>query len=267
MIDLRFSVFDFLCRYNYEVKTIIFLVILLWEIQMKLLLVEDEDDVASALGRGLKQNGYPVDIAENGNKALELVEINNYDLMVLDLNLPDIDGLDVCRFARSHRPALLILILTARSELADVITGLDNGADDYLIKPFHFQEILARIRALLRRDMRCREPLIKIKDISLDSVERVVWKADRRIQLTRKEFGILEYLMRHPGEVISQEELLEHVWDSTTDEFSNTVRVHIQSLREKLDDNIAEPQYIETIIGSGYSFTRSDENPGENEKD
>lgn len=235
------------------------------ETQMKLLIVEDEKDVASALSRGLKRSGYSVDTAENGNSAKEYLEIYGYDLMVLDLNLPDIDGMDVCRFARKQYPPLLILILTARGELKDIVVGLDSGADDYLIKPFHLQEILARIRALLRRDMRCRDPLIKIKDISLDPVERVVWKSDRRIQLTRKEFGVLEYLMRHPGEVISQEELLEHVWDSDRDTFSNTVRVHIQSLRGKLENISAEPEYISTIVGSGYCFLQSDEKLKKNE--
>jgi len=231
---------------------------------MKLLIVEDEKDVASALSRGLKRSGYSVDTAENGNSAIEYLGVYRYDLMVLDLNLPDIDGMDVCRFARKQYPPLLILILTARGELKDIVVGLDSGADDYLIKPFHLQEILARIRALLRRDMRCRDPLIKIKDISLDPVERVVWKQDHRIQLTRKEFGVLEYLMRHPGEVINQE-LLEHVWDSDRDEFSNTVRVHIQSLRGKLGENSAEPEYITTIVGSGYCFLQPDEKLKKNE--
>jgi len=235
------------------------------ETLMKLLIVEDEKDVASALSRGLKRSGYSVDTAENGNSAIEYLGVYGYDLMVLDLNLPDIDGMDVCRFARKQYPPLLILILTARGEQKDIVVGLDNGADDYLIKPFHLQEILARIRALLRRDMRCRDPLIKIIDISLDPVERVVWKADRRIQLTRKEFGVLEYLMRHPGEVISQEELLEHVWDSDKDGFSNTVRVHIQSLRGKLGDNSTEPEYIMTIVGSGYCFLQPDEKLKKNE--
>ncbi|HEY4693832.1 MAG TPA: response regulator transcription factor [Bellilinea sp.] len=226
---------------------------------MKLLVVEDEKDVASALCRGLTRNGYAIDIAENGNKALDLLETNNYDLMVLDLILPDVDGLDICRLAHIKQPLLLILILSARGKQKDIITGLDNGADDYLIKPFHLQELLARIRALLRRDMRAREQILKIRDISLDSVEKVIWKADHRIRLTRKEFGILEYLMRHPNEVISQEELLEHVWGSSTNIFSNTIRVHIQSLREKLDDNSENSKYIATIIGAGYSFIRSDE--------
>ncbi len=233
---------------------------------MKLLVVEDEKDVAIALCRGLTRNGYAVDIAENGNKALDLLETNNYDLMVLDLNLPDMDGLDICRLAHGKQPLLLILILTARGKQKDIVTGLDIGADDYLIKPFHLQEILARIRALLRRDTHTRAPILKIRDISLDSVEKVVWKADHRIRLTRKEFGILEYLMRHPNEVISQEELLEHVWGSSTNIFSNTIRVHIQSLREKLDDNSEKSKYIATIIGTGYSFIRSDEYLIENEE-
>lgn len=226
---------------------------------MKILIVEDDKDVSTALNRGLRQGGYAVDTAENGNSAIEYLVSNFYDLMVLDLNLPDMDGLDVCRFAREHSLSLLILILTARGELKDIVTGLDIGADDYLNKPFHLQEILARTRALLRRDMRCRDPLIKIKDISLDPIERVVWKSDRRIQLTRKEFGVLEYLMRHPGEVISQEELLEHVWDSERNEFSNTVRVHVQSIRGKLGDNGTEPKYIWTVVGSGYRFIKPNE--------
>ena len=142
---------------------------------------------------------------------------------------------------------------------------MDNGADDYLIKPFHLQELLARIRALLRRDMRVREPILKLQNISLDPVEKVVWKSAHRIQLTRKEFGILEYLMRHPNEVISQEELLEHVWGTMTNVFSNTVRVHIQSLREKLEDNSATPRYIETIIGTGYRFISLEHKSNEGE--
>jgi DNA-binding response OmpR family regulator len=236
---------------------------------MRLLVVEDEKDVANALLLGLTRNGYAVDVAENGKKALEALAVNDYDLLVLDLNLPDMDGLDICRLAREKHPPLLILILTARGKQKDVVTGLDNGADDYLIKPFHLQELLARIRALLRRDMRVREPILKLQDISLDPVEKVVWKSDRRIQLTRKEFGILEYLLRHPNEVISQEELLEHVWGTMTNIFSNTVRVHIQSLREKLEDNSAMPRYIETIIGTGYRFISLEHgsNEGESQKE
>jgi len=223
---------------------------------MRLLVVEDEKDVANALHIGLSRDGYAVDVVENGNKALEALAVNDYDLLVLDLNLPDMDGLDICRLAREKHPPLLILILTARGKRKDIVTGLNNGADDYLIKPFHLQELLARIRALLRRDLRSRKPILRIREISLDPVEKVVWKSDRRIQLTRKEFGILEYLMRHPNEVISQEELLEHVWGTMTNVFSNTVRVHIQSLREKLEDDSTTPNYIETVIGTGYRFVQ-----------
>lgn len=232
---------------------------------MKLLVVEDEKDVASALHIGLSRDGYVVDVAENGNKALEALTFNDYDLLLLDLNLPDMDGLDICRSAREKHPPLLILILTARGKQKDIVTGLDNGADDYLVKPFHLQELLARIRALLRRDLHTREPILRVQEISLDSVEKVVWKSDHRVQLTRKEFGILEYLMRHPNEVISQEELLEHVWGTITNVFSNTVRVHIQSLREKLEDNSATPRYIETIIGTGYRLISLEHGSNEGE--
>lgn len=232
---------------------------------MRLLVVEDEKDVADALHVGLSRNGYAVDVANNGNKALDALVVNEYDLLVLDLNLPDMEGLDICRSAREKHPPLLILILTARGKQKDIITGLDNGADDYLLKPFHLQELLARIRALLRRDLRAREPILRVKEISLDQVEKVVWKSDHRIQLTRKEFGILEYLMRHPNEVISQEALLEHVWGTMANVFSNTVRVHIQSLREKLEDNSATPRYIETIIGTGYRFISLEHGSNEGE--
>jgi DNA-binding response OmpR family regulator len=143
--------------------------------------------------------------------------------------------------------------------LKDIVSGLDNGADDYLTKPFHLQVILARIRALLRRDLRCRDPLIKIKDICLDPAERVVWKAGHHLELTRKEFSILEYLMRHPGEVISQEDLLEHVWSAYTNPLSNTIRVHIQSLRRKLGNESNSQQYIATVIGGGYRFMKPED--------
>jgi len=223
---------------------------------MKILIVEDEEDVAFPLRKGLMRGGYSADVAKDGESAIEFLVVNEYDLMILDLNLPDVDGISICQFARKKHPQLLILMLTARGELEDIVAGLDSGADDYLIKPFRFEELLARIRALLRRDLRCREPLIKIKDISLDPIERVVWKSDRRVELTKKEFGVLEYLMRHPGEVISQEELLEHVWSSEKETLSNTVRVHIQSIRNKLGDNSDDPIYIFTVIGSGYRFAK-----------
>lgn len=166
---------------------------------MRILIVEDELDLANALARGLRQQGYAVDIAENGERGWELGQVNLYDLVILDLNLPEMDGLEVCRRLRASRRDLLILMLTARSRVEDRVIGLDMGADDYLVKPFHFEELAARIRALLRRDLRVREPVFCVGDLTLDPAERVVWQGKRRLELTNKELAILEYLMHRPG--------------------------------------------------------------------
>jgi DNA-binding response OmpR family regulator len=219
---------------------------------MRLLVVEDEADLAHALGKGLRQQGYAVDLAFDGMQGFELAGINDYDLLILDLNLPEMDGLEVCRRLRASQLSMLILILTARDRPDERIAGLDLGADDYLVKPFHFGELTARIRALLRRDMRVRSPLLQYKDLKLDPTARVVWQDNRRLELTGKEFGIIEYLLRHQGEIVSQETLLEHVWDMRTNPFTNTVRVHINSLRRKLEDMAETPRYIETFVGQGY---------------
>ncbi len=216
---------------------------------MRLLIVEDEEDLADALVRGLRREGYAVDIAINGQEGWELADINDYDILLLDLNLPDIDGIEICQRLRKSHPHLLILMLTARSTAHQRITGLDVGADDYLIKPFDFGELVARIRALLRRDMRGRDPILRYQDITLDPSSRVAWKGTQRLELTKKEFGVLEYLLHHLTEVVTQEDLLEHVWDMRSDAFTTTVRVHITSLRRKLGDMNT---YIETVVGSGY---------------
>ncbi|HKV02587.1 MAG TPA: response regulator transcription factor [Ktedonobacteraceae bacterium] len=219
---------------------------------MRLLVVEDELDIAHAVAKGLRQQGYAVDVAYDGEQGWKLAEVNEYDLLILDLNLPEMDGLELCRRLRASRPSLLILMLTARSLPDERVTGLEQGADDYLVKPFYFAELTARIRALLRRDMRVRTPLLQFKDLKLDPTARVVWQDNHRLELTSKEFGILEYLLRHQGEIISQETLLEHVWDMQANPLTNTVRVHINSLRRKLEDVAEMPRYIETIIGQGY---------------
>ena len=221
---------------------------------MRILVVENEKDLANTLSSSLSQNGYAVDASENGTEALRSLSINDYDLLLLELNLPDMDGLEICKLSRIENPSMFILILTERGKKEDIIAGLNAGADDYLVKPFHFQELLARIGALFRRDLQAREPILTIQDISLDLVEKEVRRLDQEIQLTRKEFGILEYLIRHPNEVVSQETLLEHVWGSLSNVFTNTVRVHIQTLRRKLGDNSKTPKYIETVIGLGYRF-------------
>ena len=219
---------------------------------MRLLIVEDELDFAQALARGLRQQGYAIDVALDGVQGWELAEVNEYDLLILDLNLPEMDGLEVCRRLRASRPSLLILMLTARDRPDERVRGLDSGADDYLVKPFHFAELLARVRALLRRDMRVRTLLLQFADLKLDPTSRVAWQGNRRLELTSKEFGILEYLLRHLGEIVSQEALLEHVWDMRTNPLTNTVRVHVNSLRRKLGDLAETPRYIETIVGQGY---------------
>jgi DNA-binding response OmpR family regulator len=227
---------------------------------MRIVVVEDESDIADALARGLRHEGYAVDVTGDGPDALELAAIHDYDLLILDLNLPGIDGIDICRRLRASHPALLILMLTARSQLHERVLGLDAGADDYLVKPFHFAELVARVRALLRRDMRGRTPLLVYKDIKLDPATRTAWQGNRRLELTGKEFGILEYLLRHQGEIMSQETLLEHVWDMSANPLTNTVRVHINSLRRKLNDMVETPRYIETIIGQGYRLLQSPQN-------
>ncbi|MDT8304999.1 MAG: response regulator transcription factor [Anaerolineae bacterium] len=219
---------------------------------MRLLIIEDEHSLAKALAKGLQRQGYAVDVAFDGQEGQELAEVNQYDLLILDLNLPGVDGLDVCRHLRREQPELLILILTARDRLLDKIAGLDHGADDYLVKPFHFEELSARIRALLRRDLRVRAPIHQVGDLKLDPAGQIIWQRNRRLDLTRKEYGILAYLMHRPGEVVSQEELLEHVWDATVDPLTPVVRVHINSLRRKLGDDAQQPRYIETIVGAGY---------------
>jgi DNA-binding response OmpR family regulator len=227
---------------------------------MRLLVVEDEADLAHALGKGLRQQGYAVDLAFDGMQGFELAGINDYDLLILDLNLPEMDGLEVCRRLRASQLSMLILILTARDRPDERIAGLDLGADDYLVKPFHFGELTARIRALLRRDMRVRSPLLQYKDLKLDPTARVVWQDNRRLELTGKEFGIIEYLLRHQGEIVSQETFLEHVWDMEANPLTNTVRVHINSLRRKLQDMAETPRYIETIVGQGYRLLQYPQN-------
>ncbi|WP_245596762.1 response regulator transcription factor [Shimazuella kribbensis] len=215
------------------------------------MIIEDEKDLLDALAKGLRQQGYAVDIAEDGQLGMELVMINTYDLLILDLNLPTMDGLEVCREVNALLPQLLILMLTARDQPNDKIFGLDQGADDYIVKPFHFEELLARIRALFRRDMRGRDPHLRYGELIMDTIAKVVWCGTKRIGLTKKEYGVLEYFLRRPNETLSAEELLEHVWDMNTNPFSSTVRVHINSLRKKLK-NANDSVYIETVIGEGY---------------
>src|SRR5689334_9861942 len=220
---------------------------------MRLLVVEDEEDLAEGLRVGLARTGYAVDVALDAAEAYDRLTVNEYDLMLLDVNLPDGDGFTLCRSLRNGEvdtpgeTDLRVLMLTARGTLEDRVRGLDEGADDYLVKPFHLAELLARVRALLRRDTRGTTARLTVGAISLDAARHEVTAHGRPLALTRKEFGVLEYLMTRPGHVVAGEELLEHVWDANADPFTQTVRVTVGTLRRKLGEGS-----IETVVGRGY---------------
>jgi DNA-binding response OmpR family regulator len=224
---------------------------------MRLLVLEDEVGLLSALQAGLSRAGYAVDTALTGAEAGEKLAGTVYDLLVLDLTLPDTDGFTLCRAIRrgeletASGSDLRILMLTARGSLADRVRGLDEGADDYLVKPFALVELLARVRALLRRDVGAASPVLEVGPLALDPGRHEARRDGREVSLTRKEFGVLEYLMTRPGHVVSAEELLEHVWDENADPFTQTVRVTVGTLRRKLSPDGAQP-LIETVIGRGY---------------
>jgi DNA-binding response OmpR family regulator len=221
---------------------------------MRLLVVDDAPDIVTLLKLAFQLGGYAVDTALSGEQGLELAAVHSYDVVILDLNLPDLDGVEVCRRLRAEQPRLLIIMLTARAAKEQVIAGLDAGADDYLSKPFDYEELIARVRALLRRDMRTRTPVLECGELKLDLAAGCAWLSGCRLPLSRKQFRILEYLLRRRGEVVSQEDLLEHVWNAEANPFTNTVRVHINALRRALGDTATHPRYIETVVGLGYRF-------------
>lgn len=218
---------------------------------MRVLVVEDEEAIASALERGLIKEGYAVDIAGDGVEAIEKASVNNYDVVCLDLNLPKMDGLEVCRRLREDRYGGGIIMLTARSSIKERIEGLDLGADDYLVKPFAFSELKARIRAVTRREGGLREPVLNTRGLELDPNTNRVKRDGHEIHLTPKEFALLYYLARNEGRAVPQEELLEHIWDEHANPFTQTVKVHMNNLRRKLNEGFDE-QLIETIRGKGY---------------
>jgi two-component system OmpR family response regulator len=218
---------------------------------VRVLVVEDEVKMAALLQRGLQEEGYAVDIAGDGREALWLATENPYDAIVLDVMLPDLDGFEVCRKLREAGGWSPVLMLTARDAVADRVAGLDAGADDYLTKPFSFAELLARLRALVRRGTPERPPVLEVGDLVLDPATRHVVRGDTSVELTAREFSLLEYLMRHPGEVLSRTRLIEHVWDFAFEGDSNVVDVYIRYLREKVDRPFGRDS-IETVRGAGY---------------
>ena len=221
---------------------------------MRILIIDDNLDLAATMKRALAFDGVAADIAEDAEQARRLFECHEYDLVILDLGLPRIDGIDLLREIRQSGSQVAVLILTARRSMRDRVLGLDVGADDYLCKPFHLEELLARIRALGRRERSARAPTIQVADLCIDPASMVVYKSGIALSLTRKEFAILQYLAQRPGIVVSQEGLLEHVWDSEANAFSNSMRVHINSIRRKLGDDARVPRYIATVIGRGYKL-------------
>ena len=222
-----------------------------WDLPMRILLVEDEVDAARMLAKGLREQSYAVDVAGDGPSALEKAAINSYDLIILDILIPEIDGLEVCRRLRQSGLAIPILLLTARIQVTDRIQGLDSGADDYLTKPFHFGELLARIRALLRRGPELGDAVLTVGDLQIDTRAHEVRVARSLIPLTSKEYALLEYLARRKGEVVGRAEISEHVWEETYDPFSNLIEVYIQRLRKKVDARSAI-RLLHTRRGEGY---------------
>ena len=218
---------------------------------MRLLVIEDERDLCEDIAKKLRLSGYEVDTCVDGEAALELLAVERYDLVLLDLNLPKVDGMTVLRTLREHDQETGVLILSARSEISDKVDGLDAGANDYLAKPFHLEELEARIRSLTRRQFTQNDVVLTCGKLSFDTKTRTAAADGQELSLTRKEIGILEYLLLNQGRPVSQEELLDHVWDNSVVNFSNSIRVHISALRKKLRSALGfDP--IRNRIGEGY---------------
>jgi DNA-binding response OmpR family regulator len=220
---------------------------------MRILIVEDEKKVANFIKKGLQQEGYAADIAQDGEEALESAMAFDYDAMVLDLMLPKKSGLDVLRTIRASKPKLAVLVLTAKGSLEDKVTGFDAGADDYLPKPFAFAELSARIRALLRRGA-AKDNKLKVGDLEMDTSTRQVRRGGQPIDLKLKEYALLEFLLRNAHRAVTRTMIVEHVWDIHFDSISNVVDVHINSLRNKIDKGFNQP-LIHTVRGVGYMLT------------
>jgi DNA-binding response OmpR family regulator len=221
---------------------------------MRILLVEDDPRIANFVAKGLREQAYAVDVAANGEDALYQASINSYDLAILDVMIPAPDGFEVCRRLRRSGLRFPILMLTARDATDDRVHGLDTGADDYLTKPFEFRELLARLRALLRRSGELRPNRLAVDDLVLDTAAQTAVRGGKPIPLTTKEYALLEYLARNAGRVVGREEISEHVWDETFDPFTNSIEVYVNRLRRKIDEPAATP-LIHTRRGAGYMLS------------
>jgi two-component system copper resistance phosphate regulon response regulator CusR len=221
---------------------------------VRILLVEDESRVAGFIAKGLREQTYAVDIARDGEQALYYAAVNEYDLVILDVMLPVKDGHSVCRELRASGFRTPILMLTARDAVDDRVAGLDSGADDYLTKPFDFKELLARLRALLRRSASLRPPVARMADLTLDTASHAVTRAGKPLSLTAKEYALLEFLVLNEGRVVGREQIAQHVWDESFDPFSNVIDVYVKRLRDKLDTGYGT-RLIHTRRGEGYIMT------------
>lgn len=221
---------------------------------MQILVVEDERKIADILKRGLTEKQYAVDIARDGEEALEKAEINPYDCIVLDVMLPKVDGITVCKTLREKQMHTPILMLTAKDAIENRIQGLDAGADDYVVKPFSVEEISARIRALLRRGEKTTPVILSAQDIHLNPATKIVTRNTKEISLTAKEYALLEYFMRNPNTVLSQSQILEHVWHHAYDGLSNIVETYVKYLRKKLQTGPQAKELIQTVRGLGYKI-------------
>lgn len=223
---------------------------------MRILVVEDDLDLLNLLEEGLSTYGYAVDKAVNGEEAIEMAYIENYDIIILDINLPKKDGFEVLDEVRKFNQEVNIIMLTARSDIDDRVKGLDFGANDYMVKPFDLKELDARMRALLRRKSITESTILEAGNMKFDTMTREAFVSDQKLNLTQKETGILEYLFLNKERFVSSEELIDHVWDSNADSFSNSVRVHMSSLRKKIKELSGENK-IQNVIGKGYRIYES----------
>ena len=223
---------------------------------MRLLIVEDEKNLCDTIAKNLYGAGYEVDTSYDGNNALDCILSEDYDLIVLDLNLPGTDGMDILKELRKKNEETKVIILSAKSQIADKVAGLDAGANDYLEKPFHLQELEARIRSLTRRKFVQKDVCLHCGEIKFDTKKREAYAKDKPVSLTRKENGILEYLLLNQGRPISQEELIEHVWDASVDSFSGSIRVHMSSLRKKLKAVLGYDPIVNKIV-EGYKIVEN----------